>query len=533
MMGRRGILSLANMAVGAVLGLVATFLTARYFGAAYSGQVDFALGIIGLLFFVTDLGMGQAHVKRVSEGRDAGDCFATFAVFKAVSTFVFVALVLGGLAWYGLVLDKPFTSTSVPILLTVLVYYVAKSAQEVAQSTFDARLEAARSQLGIFVDTFVRVVLTALGAALVTALVYNVGPLLRFIDPGSPLFAWMAANPGVILAIAVAGGGVAAAATSLALMLRTLERGRFRMDLLKDYATFALPLFLTSAVGMISAHVDSTALGFFLGDVDAGLFGRVRRLPLFLSGIGLAVSALLFPSLSAMVARDDRAGIQAAMDRSVRYLSLLLVPLILFLIVFAVPIIRIVLSNEFVAGATAMSLLAVYTYFVSVAVPHSNLLLGMGRSRVVAILGGITAILVIGLDLLLIPRDVRSLGIPLAGLGVEGAALGTLASGAFWYFSLRYASWRLAGYRERAHVWKHLLAGLVMAVALLALHSQLLPLTRAYHLPLYGLLGGLAYVGALMALRELHREDWDYVRESIHPGEMLRYVRGELWRRKK
>lgn len=531
-MGRRGILSLGNMVLGAVLGLVANYLVGRWFGPAYSGQVDFALGIVGLLFFVTDLGMGQAHVKRVSEGRDAGDCFATYAVFKAVSTTFFVVLVLGGLVWYGVVLQKPFESTTFPILLVALLYYVAKAVQDVAQSTFEARLETARSQLGMFTDTAVRVLFTALGALVAAALLHNAGPLLSVLDPTNPVWAWMKANPGAVLGLATALGGVAAATVSITLMLRTLERGRFRMDLFKDYATFALPLFLTSAVGLISAHVDSTALGFFLSDVETGIFGRVRRLPLFLTGIGLAVSILLFPSLSAMAARGDKEGIQKAMDRAVRYLSLLLVPLILFLIAFAEPLIRIAVGNLFVSGAVAMSLLGLYTFFVTLAVPHSNLLMGLGHSRIIAILGLITALLVIVLDLLLIPKDIRSLGIPLAGLGIEGAALGTLASGAFWYGSLRYATWRVAGYRERGHVWKHLVAGVVMTVALLALHSQVLPLTRALHVPLYGLLGGLVYLAVLIPLREATREDWAYVRESIHPIEMLRYVRDELRRKR-
>lgn len=532
MMGRRGILSMGNMVLGAMLGLVANYLIGQFFGPAYSGQVDFALGVVGIFFLVTDLGMGQAHVKRVSEGRDPGDCFATYAVFKAASMVVFTVLVVGGILVYGVILGKPFETTTIPILLIALVYYVSKGLQEVAQSTFEARLETARSQLGHFTDTFVRVALTALGAGLVLALVHRSGPLVRMVDPTMQPFAWMAQNPGALLAMATAGGGIAAAAVSITLMLRTLERGRFRWDLLKDYATFALPLFLTSAVGMISAHVDSTALGFFLNESETGIFGRVRRLPLFLGGIGLAVSILLFPSLSGMAARGDRTGIQRMMDKALRYLSLLLVPLVIFLVLFATPIIRIAVGDLFVGGAAAMSYLALYTLFITLAIPHSNLLLGMGHSRVVALLGGITAILVIGLDLLLIPTDIRSLGIPLAGLGIEGAALGTLASGLFWYASLRYTTWRVVGYRERGHVYKHLLAGLAMALVLAFVDSQVVAFTRFYHAILFGLLGGLVYLAALLALRELTREDWAYVRESIHPIRMLKYVVGELRHRR-
>lgn len=527
MIGRKSTLAYANMGVGIVLGLVAAYLVGHYMERGPLGELTTALGFLGILFFMTDLGMGQAHIKRVSEGRDPGDCFATFAVFKLVSTTVFILVALGVILVYGVVLGKPFESTTLGILLVVLVYYVAKSLQEVGQSSFDARLETARSQVATFTDTAVRTGLTILAALVYAALARDAG-MLRGLVPETGATRWVAENPGLSLAIATAAGGVAACALALAMLFRVLERGRFRMELLRDYATFALPLFLTSAVGIISQSIDAAALGFFLSKDEAGLFGGVRRLVSVLGGIALPVSTLLFPTMSQLVASRDHDAIQRTMDRAVRYLSMIIVPICAFTAVFGEIILRLFLGAAFVAGALPLAVFCAYVVLITLAAPHINLVLGLGRSGVAARVGLAVALTVIVLNLVLVPNDIQSLGVRLAGLGVMGTALATLASGIVFYGMSRWYSWKLYGYREQGHVLRHLVAAAVMCGILLAVDVWVHAFSRWYDAALFVPLGAAAYFLALLALREVDAEDVRYLKESIHPAEMLRYLKGEL-----
>lgn len=527
MIGRKSTLAYANMGVGILLGLAAGKLIALYTGEEPLGQLTFAMGVLGLLFFVTDLGMGQAHVKRVSEGRDPGDCFATFAVFKAVSTLAFVLLASAGLFVFVGVLDKPLVSTTLPVLVGVLVYFVAKSLQEVGQSSFDARLETARSQLTLFLDTVVRSGLSIVAALVYAALVHGKGPLVGAV-PDS--LGWIQDDPGLALTVATAAGAVVAATASLVMLFRALERGRFSWPLLKDYASFALPLFLTSAASIISAYVDAATLGYYWGAHEVGVFGGVRRIVGVLSGIALPVSVLLFPTLSSLAARGDAVAIQRTMDRSIRYLSMLVVPICAFTAVFAETLIRLFLSEPFVEGAPALAVFCAYVVLVTLATPHINLVLGRGHSPVAARIGLGIALTVIVLNLVLVPQE--AFGLRLGGLGIMGSAIATFASGVVYYVSARYATWRLAGYRERGHVWRHLLASAVMCGVLLAVHAWALPFARWYDVVLYVPLGMVAYALSLWVLRDLTTEDVRYVRESLHPLEMLRYLRHELRRKR-
>lgn len=532
MKGRKTTLALANIAVGTVLGLVAQKLIALYWGPTYSGQFTFALSIVGIAFFITDLGMGQAHVKRVSEGRHAGDCFATFAVFKIVATGAFVVFVSVGLWAYTAILGRTLEDTTLTTIAFIVLFFVAKSLQEIGQSSFDARLETAKLQATAFSDTLLRVVLTVVFAFVLAASIHGTGPLVGVLDEDNFVVAAIRADPAASLAFAQMAGGVAAALVAVVLLLRLRERGKFSWDLLKDYWTFALPLFMTSIVTTLTAHIDGAALGLFLDAAQTGIFGRVRAIVTVIASVGPVVGSLLFPTISGLAARGEGHRIAGEMDRAIRYLSMLLAPIVLFTIFFAEAIIHLVLSDEFIPGAPTMGILAAYVYVTTIGASHANLIMGMGQPRLMARIGISTAITVIVLDLVLVPHDIKSLGIPLAGLGMEGAAIGTLASGLLYLGLVTYGSRKVAGYRQQAGLWKHALGGLLM-VAALKLLAQVAPLAHWYDFLLYMAAGGAAYLLALGLLREFTRDDWRFVQQSIHPIEMLRYVRDELFQKKR
>lgn len=524
MIGQKAALLVANMVVGTLLGLVAAILVGRWFDPFHVGQMSYAVSILGLFFFITDLGMGQAHVKRVSEGRDAGDCFATYAVFKLVATLAFLILVAGGVWVYHGLLRRPLLDTTLPILLVIVGYYVARALADVGQSSFDARLETAKSQASQLADTLLRVGLTLFFALVMAATVHRI----PWAQSRVPAIAWVAREPGLALALATLVGAVGAAAVSLTLLLRTLEFGRFRWALLRDYATFALPLFVSSSIALVALYVDGAMLGFFRGAADAGIFAQVRRLPVVLMTFGTALSALLLPAVSSMLARHDSAGVQRTTDGALRYLSMMLVPAAAFAAAFPRDVIHLTLGDQWVGGAPVLALLSVGVVVSSFGHAHSFLLLGHGRSELSARVGIASAVVLVVLNLVLIPDDLRSLGLPLAGLGVTGAALATLASNLVWYAGTRYYSARVADYRERAHLWRHIAGALVMVGALLTLDATLLPLARWYHVPIYVAAGGALYLAALAALRELTRQDIAFVKATLHPGDMLRYITGEI-----
>src|SRR5581483_1985752 len=149
------------------------------------------------------------------------------AIFKGVATLAFVLATLAILLTYTVALGKPLVSLSVPVVIGVMAYYVAKNAMTTAQSTFEAKTETARAQIGNFVETAVRVALTVGAAFLVAALAHGEGPLVGHVDAGSPVGAWIVAHPSATLAWCYAAGAGVASIVVVSIMVRaTKGRGR-------------------------------------------------------------------------------------------------------------------------------------------------------------------------------------------------------------------------------------------------------------------------------------------------------------------
>lgn len=531
MMGRKMMLPMLNVVVGAALGLVALKVVALYLGRETYGQVEAALAILGLVYLFADLSLSDAHIKRVSEGVHPGDCFVTFALVRGATSLAFILASVGGYLLYTQVLGRTIEDTTVAALLFAMLYYVAKSAQNVVQSTFEAKLEAARSQLGTFLENVVRVALTVLFVFVFAAIARDVGPLVGRVAPEAALWRWVAADPAGALAFAYFAAAVVATAITTYYMIRSLERGRFRWELVQSYFAFALPLFAGTAMGLVAVYVDRAVLAFFGTSVDTADFAGPRRIVSVLEGVGFAVGVLLFPMISALAARGDRDGIRVALDRTTRYLSILLLPLVAFLIAFPGPVIRLVLGNEWLDAGPVLMLLAAWVYIVTLTRPQVNLLVGHGHTAAAARIGVAVGIVNLVLNLVLIPDDIKAIGLDLPGLKAVGAAIATLVAGIVQYVLLRRATVRLVGAVPDSRARLHLVASVAMCAALVGI-DRLSPLALGpwWTFPIYTLAGGIVYFAALVALREFTREDWAYVKDTLHLGEMGRYLRSELGR---
>lgn len=526
---RRSVLPIANVAIGALLGLLALKAITVYMSKEAYGELEGAIAVLGIVYLFADLSMSEAHIKRVSEGVSVGDCFATFAVFRIASSILFVLASAGALFVYTVVLGRTLEDISTWAILFAMLYYVGKSAMSIGQSTFDAQLEQARSQLVSFVETLVRVVLTVAVAFAFAALVNRSGPLVGRIAGDSPFARFIATEPAAALAAAWAIAAIVATFVSFYYLVKSRVRGRFRWDILRSYFAFALPLFLPQALTIIAVFIDRTVLTFFGTDVDTADFSAPRRIVTVLEGVSMAVGLLLFPALSAMLARGERENAERTMDKSLRYLSILMMPIAAFLLVFPEPIILIGLGAAYLSSATTLAVLAIATMFITLQRPHVHLLLGEGRSGMAARIGFVASIANIVLVFWLVPDDIKSLGLDLPGLKALGAAISLAVSSALGYVLFLVATKRVSRYWPRVAFWKHVVASAVMVGVLWAIDT-FTPLHpgRWFTLPIFIALGMLVYAAALVAVRELTRADVHMLRDTLHPGEMGRYLRKEL-----
>lgn len=525
-LARKSLLHFLNTLVGALVGVVALKLIALYMGDDLFGQVAYAMSLTGLLFSVMLLGFPRAHRKRMSEGRREGDCLATYITVQAVLSVAFVLVVAAAVGFRYYVQGKGLTSTTLLTVVTMTAFHAVKFWQRLTSVTLTSKQHIAREQFAEFGDNLVRT-FSAVGVALLYAgAARNTGPLARHLGPE---WAWVGEWGPELLAATWLAGSATAALISTYYILRHYEIGSFSWDVVGSYWEFAKPIYLVGLVGTVAGGLDRVMLGYFWSDAAVGVYFGSQRIVSVVQSASFALGVVLLPAVSSLSVDGDDERIAELTGQAHRYTTMVTLPLVLFIAVFARPIIHLLLSDEFLRGAPTLAVLAAWTFFSVSSRPYSALVSGMDRPRLLAGVSLAAASTNVVLNVLLIPADIQSLGINLFGLKDLGAAIGTMAGGLVHYVLYRRIARDLIPLPAQ---WGALLrqgaAGVAMTGVLLLLSDQVAALARWYHLILFSAVGGVAYLAALWIVGGFDEDDLEFFLETIDPFAMIGYIRTEL-----
>jgi putative peptidoglycan lipid II flippase len=135
---------------------------------------------------------------------------------------------------------------------------------------------------------------------------------------------------------------------------------------------------VTVSVGIINLDAFlNTELGVLVSGSAPAAIGDAFRLYMLPQGVfSVAVTTVLFPSLSRMANARDAAGMRATIGQGIRQINLLLVPSAALMAVLAVPIVRLVFQHEkFGPGSTHIVSIALFWFALSLPFSGVNLLL--------------------------------------------------------------------------------------------------------------------------------------------------------------
>ncbi len=328
-----------------------------------------------------------------------------------------------------------------------------------------------------------------------------------FLGLGLQLIGYIGA---VVLSVALA---VAWMAVGLWRRIAALPRGDAIADAgaAQNWRKFAWIQYAGSLVGMGASHLDRFLLGFLGGVELVGVLAIVRQLqqlPVIFLQMFLSVVS---PMFSAAHARDDWRETQHIYHLTTDWVMRLSAPLLIFLSVFASPLLALY-GVEFAEKGTRVLVILVAAQFANLAVgPVGNLLNMSGMEKPLLRLSIWAAVLeIVGL-VLLVP-----------GLGLEGVALTLAASVVFnngmalWIARQRLGlRWADARYRR----WiAPTLAALVVAIGFRAfapdagavmLLAALILLYAAFH-----------GVSLLQGLHKDDRELLGYVWARLRPAQV-------------
>lgn len=501
MIARKSTLIIITQLLNGLLGYIGLKFIALYMEPWEYGVIGFAFGFVALFSILGTLGFDAAHIKRVSEGKDLEKCIATFAATKIALAGLMASVVIGSMAIWKYVLGRgfetPFHETAVYIMLA---YFILLIFTQTMVSTFNARKEIAKSQLPLFAYTFTRVVATIVVAyygfgVLALAYTYLFGEIFQF-------------------ALAF-------------LFFRGYSVGRPSLEYFKDYTKFALPMAIVSTAYIIMTNIDKVFIQLFWGAAQVGEYFAVFNLSSFVILFVAAVGMLLFPTISEYHAQNNTEAVKNLVLKSERYLSMIVFPITVIMVVLAEPIIHILLSDKYMPALPVLRILPFFVLIATLARPYTTQLTGMNRPNFNRNTVLLMMIVNVSLNLVLIPREIKSVGITLAGLGAQGAAIATVIAYIAGLIYIRVVAWKITGIKGNLRIILHATAAAVMGL-ILSYASRIIFIGRWYELLAIAASGFAIYFALLFVMREFTKEDFDFFIDTLNIKKMCQYMKEEI-----
>ncbi|MDP6155133.1 MAG: flippase [Candidatus Thermoplasmatota archaeon] len=508
MLARKTLLIIANNVAGGILGYIILFVIARYMiNADYIyGVVAFGLATLGLFMFILNPGTNTAHIKKVSEGKDVGTCIGTYLAMKVVLTAFFLIVILVGMFTWKHIFNQGFESTKIEVAIYILlINYVLTSFNGVFVATYEARKEIAKAQLGMLMST-----LSRLAAVLI----------IVYFQMGVYGLAWTW-NISMMAYFLVS-----------ILMFRGYRIKRPSWELAKDYIKFAFPIMFITIASVLVVTTDRVMLGYFWNPEDVGHYFAAWRITVFIIMFGVAVQKLVFPTISEYHTENKKGLIQNLSWVAEKYIGLFIIPICFFMAVFPSDVIHIMTSDDFLPAAPILRIFAIYSLLIALNIPYASQFAGTNRPRMAALLGIPAAILNILLNLILVPASL--FGIPLAGLKGVGAALGTLISTTIYVVVSRIVIYKsISGTKSNWKIIFNLISAGLMSLFLYYILYQYHPIVRYYDIFLYMGVGAVIYFAAMFIFRQFTKKEFVYLLKVVDPVQMLKYIKKEVFARKK
>ncbi len=481
------------------------------------GIVAFSLAFIGMWLGITKL-LKSAHIKRISEGKDLGKCIGTYIAGKILLTVISLIFLFITLLVFGSGFESPEHRN---VIYFLIIFLILENLNDIFISTFEARLEIAKIEIGKLIFNVVRM------GAVVFVVINQLG---IYGLAGTYLFSILFQTIFYLL------------------MFKGYRIKRPSWPLMKSYIRFAIPLFIATIVGLAaSVSINRVIIGFFWSPEDVGNYFAAWRM-ISSTNLIFVVGILLFPTFSKFHSEKLYSRISEYTYKAEKYIALFLLPAIVILILFPKDLVIIFLSDSFHPAVPMIRIMAISALFTALNVPYISQILGTDRPWIYAFVGIIQGILNGLFLVLLIPNSL--FGINLPGMKGTGAAAATLISSVAIFILVRFIVRKYIVTRTKPN-WRMIrfvLSGTILAVFFLILNlifplrvlpeaidavlSWISPVISEFGylfaVPIYFLVGLAAHFLILYIIREITKNDLRYFLDVFNPKKMFVYIRDEI-----
>lgn len=420
-------LLLAGRGLSLAVNFAVQVLVVRYLSTRDFGALVYTLTVVYLLGNVATLGLRNGLARFVplyAQRRDMPRLWGLLVLVVGgtlAASFALIAIVYTMSQFFGAALHS---QQSLELLLIFVLLVPLEALDAIAIELF-ASLFNARA---IFLR---RHVLASMLKLMVVAAVVMLQADLH-------VLAWSS--------VAATAVGLAINVAVLVRMLRgqpLLERIELRRIVLpvRELFAFTLPL-LSSDLMFIAVHAAGILmLGYFHDTARVALYRVAMPLANLNSAIMASFAVLYLPLAARLLARRDEAALHLLYWKAAAWVAVLSFPIFAMTYGLAGPLITLIYGERYGASAILLQVLAIAMYF-NVALGFNGLTLRLlGRTRFVVMIDVFTIILVLGLDVLFVPRHGALAAAVAAAIGLVAHNL--LAQWGLWSVSLGFVEHRV------------------------------------------------------------------------------------------
>lgn len=185
----------------------------------------------------------------------------------------------------------------------------------------------------------------------------------------------------------------------------------------RELLFFSLPLLGVAMLGMIIAWADTLMLGYFKTSAEVGLYNAAHPLAHFISTPLDALLLVYMPLTTGLYAREQMSEMRRNYSILTKWLCSLTLPLFLILFLFPDVVLNLFFGANYIFAAKALRILSLGFIVTNFLGPNGATLIAIGESKFIMWATLATAVLNVGLNVILIPP-----------FGIAGAAVASVVA---------------------------------------------------------------------------------------------------------
>jgi O-antigen/teichoic acid export membrane protein len=493
MLKQRFLVQFGTTAVIHIVGIIAGILVARFAGPGVVGVISYGTAYVSVISFLLGL-FGSAHTKLVSEGRDHAECMGVFTILQAGSLAVYIVATAVWLIFQKYILHHQFENHEVEIVVILsFIGVVVGQYEQYAQTIYTANLKQAKANI----FTFFRTIAYHLGRIVIVLLGYR----------AVVLSAW---NLLLILLVL----------PFLYKLLREYHIGRYNVKLAKEYFKYSVPILIIVVVNQLTSTVDKLSLAHYTNTTQLGYYSAAYSIGGMFMLIAGPVGSIFFPLFSGLIAKGNWEGVSSNIRKYQDFIVLFIFPAICTLVVAGGPIMLLVLGQRYQPSIKPFIILLFATYIVLWGMPYGNIISGLGKFYVSAIVSIVKLVVFVFSITVFVSPKFLNLGA--SGVAFNLLVLNLTSNGLYIWTAKKYGKINLGILNSIRHVVIiALTVGGYFAAGFLRAH---LHLWWIIYIPAFIF---LTY-GILILTRLIGKEHWMTLIEAFNIRKTINYASNEM-----